>query len=183
VASAESGQGAGRAPAESARWVRVAALAGLPPGSALEVRLGHRVYALFRLGDSVSGLDGLCPHHGGHLAAAGRAEAVVTCPRVGCLRWRFDTRTGACLQHNRVRLRTYEVRIESGSVFLATDQSGASQEDAGSSRREGARQSQARALRGRAHGTGSDCDDPGCASDFMSQEGGSSCPPSNVENS
>ena len=108
---------------ESASWVRVAALADLPPGSAREVRLGGRVYALFRLGDSVIGLDGLCPHQGGHLAAAGRAEAVVTCPRVGCLRWRFDTRTGACLQQGRIRLRTYDVRIEAGSVFLDTDHS------------------------------------------------------------
>lgn len=63
-------------------------------------------------------VDGLCPHQGGHLAAAGRAEAVVTCPRVGCLRWRFDTRTGVCLQHDRVRLRAYEVRVEGGFVFL-----------------------------------------------------------------
>jgi nitrite reductase (NADH) small subunit len=118
VASVESGQGAGQAPAESASWVRVAALADLPPGSAREVRHRDRVYALFRLGDSVHCLDGLCPHQGGHLAAAGRAEAVVTCPRVGCRWWRVDTRTGACLQQGRVRLRTYEVRIEAGSVVL-----------------------------------------------------------------
>lgn len=102
-------------------WVRVASLADLPPGSAREVRLGRRVYGLFRLGDDVRCLEGLCPHQGGHLAASGRAEAVVTCPRVGCLRWRFDTRTGACLQHDRIRLRTYPVRIEAGSVFLAAD--------------------------------------------------------------
>ena len=127
VADAESGQGAGRAPAEErVGWVRVADLADLPPGSALEVCLGGRVYALFRVGDSVRCLDGLCPHQGGHLAAARLVGAVVTCPRVGCLRWRFDTRTGACLQQSRVRLRTYEVRIEAGSVFLATDQSGRS---------------------------------------------------------
>lgn len=119
VASAGSEQVAGKASAEATTWIRVASLADLPPGSALEVRHGHRVYALFRLGDSVSCLDGLCPHQGGHLAEADRAEAVVTCPRAGCLRWRFDTRTGACLQHGRVHLRTYEVLIEAGSVFLA----------------------------------------------------------------
>jgi nitrite reductase/ring-hydroxylating ferredoxin subunit len=93
----------------------------LPPGSSLEVRLGRRAYALFRLGDSVQCLDGLSPHQGGHLAEAGRSETVVTCSRVGCLRWRFDTRTGACLQHDRIRLRTYPVRIEAGSLFLAAD--------------------------------------------------------------
>lgn len=136
VASAKSEQGAGRAPAEELTgWVRFADLADLPPGSALEVRLGRRVYALFRLGDSVRGLDGLCPHQGGQLAAAGRAEAVVTCPRVGCLRWRFDTRTGACLQQGRVRLRTYEVRIEAGSVLLAVGHPGRSREDPDSSRK------------------------------------------------
>jgi nitrite reductase/ring-hydroxylating ferredoxin subunit len=86
-ASAGPERGARRAPAESTGWVRVGALADLPPGSAREVRLGDRVYALFRLGDSVHCLDGLCPHQGGHLAGSGRAEAVLTCPRVGCLRW------------------------------------------------------------------------------------------------
>jgi Rieske [2Fe-2S] domain len=66
VASAESGQVAGRAPEEQLTgWVRVADLADLPPGSALEVRRNGRVYALFRIGDSVRGLDGLCPHQGG----------------------------------------------------------------------------------------------------------------------
>jgi nitrite reductase (NADH) small subunit len=119
VASAGSEQVAGKASAEATTWIRVASLADLPPGSALEVRHGHRVYVLFRLGDSVSCLDGLCPHQGGHLAKGDRAEAVVTCPRDGCLRWRFDTRTGACLQHGRVHLRTYEVLIEAGSVLLA----------------------------------------------------------------
>jgi nitrite reductase (NADH) small subunit len=131
VAGEESGQEAGRAPAESVSWVRVTALADLPPGSAREVRQGGRVYALFRLEDSVCCLDGLCPHQRGHLAESGRAEAVVTCPRVGCLRWRFDTRTGACLQLGRVRLRTYAVRVEAGSVFLAANCSGASQDDSG----------------------------------------------------
>ena len=64
VASAGSEQVAGQASAEATTWVRVASLADLPPGSALEVRHGHRVYVLFRLGDSVSCLDGLCPHQG-----------------------------------------------------------------------------------------------------------------------
>jgi nitrite reductase/ring-hydroxylating ferredoxin subunit len=114
-------------------WVRVADLADLAPGSAREVRLGGRVYAPFRPGDSVHCLDGLCPHQEGHMAAAGWAGAVVTCPRVGCLRWRFDTRTGACLQDGRVRLRTFEVRVEAGSVLLAPGQSGASREDPGAS--------------------------------------------------
>ncbi len=47
-------RGAGRAPDESTSWVLVASLTDLPPGSALEVRHGHRVYALFRLGDSAA---------------------------------------------------------------------------------------------------------------------------------
>jgi nitrite reductase/ring-hydroxylating ferredoxin subunit len=97
----------------------IADLADLPPGSAREVRIGGHVYDLFRLGDSVHCLDGLCPHGGTRLATAGRAEAVVACPLVGCLRWRFDIRTGACLQHGRIRLRTYEVRIAGGAVLLA----------------------------------------------------------------
>ncbi|MGE5755667.1 MAG: Rieske 2Fe-2S domain-containing protein [Planctomycetaceae bacterium] len=65
LATTELERGGGRAPAGSTGWVRVAGLEDLPPGSALEVRHGRRVYALFRLGDSITCLDGLCPHHGG----------------------------------------------------------------------------------------------------------------------
>lgn len=119
LATTELERGGGRAPAGSTGWVRVAGLEDLPPGSALEVRHGRRVYALFRLGDSITCLDGLCPHHGGHLAEGGRALAVVTCPRLGCLRWQFDTITGACLQQGQVRCWTYEVRIKAGSLLLA----------------------------------------------------------------
>ena len=118
---ADPESGVERTPTESGNWVRVAALADLPPGSALEVRHRGRVYALFRVGESVHGLDGLCPHQGAHLAAGRPAGGIVSCPRVGCLRWRFDIRTGACLQHSRVRLRTYESRIEADSVLLAND--------------------------------------------------------------
>jgi nitrite reductase (NADH) small subunit len=131
MASAESERDDRQAPVES-NWVRVADLADLPPDGALEVRVRQGVYALFRLGDSVSCLDGFCPHHGGHLAAAGRAEAVAICPRVGCLRRQFDIRSGDCRQHSRVRCRTYEVRIEAGSVFLALGASGRSREEPGS---------------------------------------------------
>ena len=124
VTGVGSSQGAGSAPAELPGWVRVAALAELPPGSAREARVDGRLYVLFRLDDTVRCLDGLCPHQGGHLAAASPAHEVVTCPRIGCLRWRFDIRTGACLQHGRIRLRTYKARIQAGSVFIATDDSG-----------------------------------------------------------
>jgi hypothetical protein len=59
LATTELERGGGRAPAGSMGWLRVAGLEDLPPGSALEVRHGRRVYALFRLGDSITCLDGL----------------------------------------------------------------------------------------------------------------------------
>ena len=50
----------------------------------------------------LSGLDGLCPHQGGHLAEPGRAEAVVTCPRGRLPEVAlFDRAPGDCLPHGR----------------------------------------------------------------------------------
>ncbi|QEH39052.1 Naphthalene 1,2-dioxygenase/salicylate 5-hydroxylase system, ferredoxin component [Aquisphaera giovannonii] len=124
MSGSQPGPGAGQTPAGSANWVRVAALADVPPGSALEVRHDGRSYALFRLGESVYCLDGLCPHQKGRLTTVNPDESVVTCSRLGCLRWQFDIRTGSCLQQPQVRARAYGVRIEGDSVFLALDPSG-----------------------------------------------------------
>ncbi len=104
-------------------WSEVAKLADLPPGSALEVIHRGRTYALFRRGDRVFAVDGLCPHQGGHLARGPVAEtefgAVVTCPRRGCLRWRFDLDSGEGRGGGTARVGVLGVRVEGESIFVA----------------------------------------------------------------
>jgi nitrite reductase/ring-hydroxylating ferredoxin subunit len=100
-------------------WIEAASLDDLPPGSSKEFEHGGRLYALFRVGDEVTCLDGLCPHQGGRLANGPFEGSRVTCPRRGCLRWSFDVRTGDCPVGESPRLRLYPVRLEGRVVLVA----------------------------------------------------------------
>ncbi len=100
-------------------WVEVARLVDLPVGSAVEFTHEGRVYALFHLGDSITCIDGLCPHRKGRLALGSLVGSKVTCPRVGCLRWSFDVLTGVCPVHESLLRRLYPVRVDRDSVFVA----------------------------------------------------------------
>ena len=102
----------------SSDWFEAARLDDLPPGSSLEFTHGGRVFALFRSGDEVTCLDGICPHQGGRLAFGPFDGSRVTCPRRGCLRWSFDVRTGLSTVGDPVRRRPYPVRVEGRSILV-----------------------------------------------------------------
>ncbi len=102
-----------------ARWSEVAKLDDLPPASSLEITHEGRTYALFRVGDRVVGVSGFCPHQGGHLARGAVTGSAVTCPRRGCLRWRFDLITGEGPIAGGPRLERLDVRVEGGSISVA----------------------------------------------------------------
>ncbi|WP_435009032.1 Rieske (2Fe-2S) protein [Tundrisphaera lichenicola] len=101
------------------RWIEAASLDDLPPGSALEFIHEGRAFALFRSGDEITCLGGLCPHQGGRLALGTVEGSRVTCPRRGCLRWSFDLRSGGCSVGEGVRSRVYPVRVEGRTVLVA----------------------------------------------------------------
>ena len=98
-------------------WIEAASLDDLPAGAALEFSHGRRVYVLFRVGDEITCLDGLCPHQGGRLAVGPFVGSRVTCPRIGCLRWSFDVTTGESSLGEPLRRKLYPARLE-GRVVL-----------------------------------------------------------------
>ncbi len=100
-------------------WTLAATLDDLPSGSSREFWRDGRVYALFRVGDSITCIDGRCPHQGGRLANGTFAGSTVTCPRLGCLRWSFDVTTGAASVGETLTRRLYPVRLEESAVFVA----------------------------------------------------------------
>lgn len=106
-------------------WIEAARLDGLPIGSALEFTHGGRVYALFRVGEAITCIDGLCPHQGGRLADGSLAGPTVTCPRIGCLRWSFDVLTGSCPVHDSLTRPLYPVRVQGQAVLVALPDPGA----------------------------------------------------------
>ncbi|MFZ5875927.1 MAG: nitrite reductase small subunit NirD [Nitrospirota bacterium] len=98
------------------RFVTVAAAADLPPGGSLAVRVEDVPVALFNVSGTVHAVENVCPHAGAALARGARTGPggeVVICPFHG---WRFDVRTGRCLQVPSEAVRTFPVRVTDGAI-------------------------------------------------------------------
>ena len=93
---------------------RFLSLSELPPGELLEIVRGNDLYAVCNVDGEVRAMAGVCPHHGGPLGQGALEGGVVTCPWHA---WQFDSRTGACVFNETVRVPVYPVRIENGEIL------------------------------------------------------------------
>jgi len=84
----------------------------VPEGRAATVEIkGGRELALFHAGGRFYAVDNFCPHRGAPLAEGPVTGTTVECDWHG---WRFDLRTGACLNRPDSPVATYEVVVEDG---------------------------------------------------------------------
>lgn len=97
-----------------ARWIRIAAAKGCPPGQSLECVAEGRIVALFNVDGAFYAMDGICPHQGGPLAKGCLDGFTVACPWHG---WQFDVATGRHRSISNLALRCYPIRLEDGEVF------------------------------------------------------------------
>lgn len=102
-------------------------------GKPYAVRAGERDLVLVRKGDRVYAVRDACPHQGAKLSGGCvtgdvapcvlgeqpefvREGEFLACPWHG---WKVDVTTGAsAAEPERVRVRSYEVRIENGNVYV-----------------------------------------------------------------
>ena len=98
------------------RFVKLATLDDLPPGTAQEVEFEGRVYALYNVDGVISAIDGICPHQGGPLADGQVQGTTVTCPWHG---WQFDIRTGKTPLGSKIKQGVFEVKLEGHDVLVA----------------------------------------------------------------
>ena len=99
-------------------WLRVAVLADLTDADAapLAVKLGELPIALYRLDGKVYAIDDVCTHEFALLSQGFVEGGAIECPLHQA---RFDIATGRCLSGPAtVDLRTYEVKIDGGEVFV-----------------------------------------------------------------
>ena len=87
----------------------------IPAERGKECVLGGRVVALFRVGDDVVAIDGICPHAGGPLAQGMVRNEVVTCPWHG---WQYNVRTGQHQLNPRICVESFKTTVENGQVFV-----------------------------------------------------------------
>ena len=100
------------------RLVRVAAVADVPPGWVLKVRVGSREVALAHTEDRLYAVENSCSHAGGPLGDTRLKEGCfVECPWHNSV---FDVRTGAVVRGPaRKEVKLYDVMIQDGKVFVA----------------------------------------------------------------
>ncbi len=87
----------------------------VPEGGSRQVEGAGRTVALFRLDGALHAFDGVCPHRGGPLGEGTVAGGVVTCPWHG---WRFEVKTGKCVNVPGRGQTCYPVREEDGTIVV-----------------------------------------------------------------
>ncbi len=113
------------------RYLSAGRVDDLADGAMTELSLGNFRVLLARVGDACYAADAACPHMGGRLAHGRLEGTVVTCPRHGS---RFDLSDGHVVRWLKGSglvprfftllkpprpLRTFNVKIERGEVFVA----------------------------------------------------------------
>ncbi len=102
--------------ADEPRWVKVARVGDLRPGTVRTVQAEGRRYALANVGGTFYAVDNNCPHNGGPLGKGRLIGTVVECPPH---QWRWDVSTGRCAWPDaHWRVARFPVRVENGDVLL-----------------------------------------------------------------
>ncbi len=99
-----------------ADFVKAADLSDLAPGNAMEVEVAGKSIALFNVEGTVYALDNTCIHRGGPLGEGDLEDEVVTCPWHA---WQYNVKTGENVAQPGVKMASYPVRIEGGSIQVA----------------------------------------------------------------
>ena len=77
------------------------------------VEINGKILGLFKVGDQVYAMDGVCLHRGGPVGEGELSGTTVTCPLHG---WQYDVTNGQFKFNPSVKLNTYKVEIEGDDV-------------------------------------------------------------------
>ena len=99
-----------------ANFVKIAAVADVPPGTGKCVEASGKQIALFNVDGTFHAIDNTCLHRGGPLGEGELEGTIVTCPWHG---WQYDVTTGANTMDENERVDRYEVKVEDGAVLVA----------------------------------------------------------------
>ena len=95
---------------------RVCGLAELQgDGQGYEAMVADRVVAMFRVGQQIYAVDGMCAHQGGPIARGPLDANCVTCPWHG---WQYDIRDGRNLLNGKHLLDCFPVEIRGQEVWV-----------------------------------------------------------------
>jgi nitrite reductase/ring-hydroxylating ferredoxin subunit len=96
-------------------FVRVVAVADLPPGSCTEVLAGGQAIAICNTEGNFYAIGNRCSHRGGPLGQGFLDGHVVMCPWHA---WTYDVTTGVSTVNPDISVPRYEVKVEDGQVWV-----------------------------------------------------------------
>ncbi|MDT5158928.1 MAG: nitrite reductase small subunit [Acidobacteriota bacterium] len=105
-----------KSPAREGKLVNVGRVEDLPEGRGATVELSEgKELALYKVEGRFYAVENFCPHKGAPLAEGNLEGYAVECDWHG---WRFDLRSGVCLNQPSEPVETYEVVIEDGWIKI-----------------------------------------------------------------
>jgi len=99
-----------------ANFVKVAAVADVPPGTGKCVEANGKQIAVFNVGGAFHAIDNTCLHRGGPLGEGELEGTIVTCPWHG---WQYDVTSGVNTMDESQRVDRYETKVEGDAVLVA----------------------------------------------------------------
>jgi 3-phenylpropionate/trans-cinnamate dioxygenase ferredoxin subunit len=108
-----------QAPGAAGRYVRVAAEADLPPNKLLQVDVDGMKVCLANADGRLYAFADNCSHRDFPLSAGTIDDGTIECVWHGA---RFDMATGRATRLPAIKpIRTYEVKVEDGDIYIAVD--------------------------------------------------------------
>jgi len=100
------------------KYIKVAKVNEMPPGTAREFHADGKVIALFNVDGQFFAIDNTCLHRGGPLGQGALEDKVVTCPWHG---WQYDVTTGTLVSNQEIKVQTYEVKVEGDDIAVGVE--------------------------------------------------------------
>jgi len=98
-----------------AEFVRVIAVADLPPGQCTEAMVEGTSVALYNVDGTFYATSNTCLHRGGPLGQGLLQGAEVMCPWHA---WNWNVTNGENVANGSLKIPTYEVKVEGDQVFV-----------------------------------------------------------------
>ncbi len=98
---------------QAGKWYKIGELDSLKDGiTHLEVH--DRELFVYREGETISIYDSHCPHQVTNIPALAIKNNIMSCPKHG---WKFDIRTGECIENGDRPLKQYKTKIEDNMLL------------------------------------------------------------------
>lgn len=89
----------------------------IPPGQGQSYTVGDKLIGVFNVEGEYYAINDLCPHMGASLSAGYLDGCTVSCPWHA---WRFSVTKGTWCDNPRLKIETYEVKVEGEDLLVAT---------------------------------------------------------------